>query len=546
MSTYEKAKRAKVRRLSSVWLVPVVALSIGLWMAYDTLSSRGLLITLEMQNAEGIEAGKTQVKVNDVSVGRVEDVRLTEDYSAARVSIRMLEGTDGMLNDQTRFWVVKPRVGREGISGLGTLLSGAFIEMQPGESSTAQSHFTALAQPPVLRGNENGVRIFLRGEQGNQLNAGDPVTFRGYTVGRIETVEFNIEEQLNEFSVFVEEPFSQLVTEDVRFWLNSGISLQLAADGVRFDMGSLESLLAGGITFDAVNDARYGESVNDGHRFILFRDRESARQEGFSEFVDYLMLVEDTVRGLSVGAPIEFRGIRVGTVLQVPYMGDNDLGRSLVNRQVPILIRMEPERLGQRFTDTDEENWRSQIESLFERGLRAALRSGNILTGALFVDLVFTDEEGDQTPVHPSKYPIFPMVAGGSGQLDQRVGDLIDNLNQINFTQLGENAERTLAASEEMLTTVARLSEQMTTIFADPAMQELPASLQRTLGELETLLSGYSTDAPAYNDASEAIQRLNRILQDLEPLAETLREQPNSLLFNRQPPADPEPRRPRQ
>ncbi|RUO30765.1 mammalian cell entry protein [Aliidiomarina sedimenti] len=544
--TFEKASRRKARRISSIWLVPAVALAIGVWMAFDTVSGRGPLVTLELRNAEGIEAGQTLVKVKDVAVGRVEGVRLSDDFSHAISDIRMFDGTEAMLTEQTRFWLVKPRIGREGISGLGTILSGAYIEMQPAEGASGKRDFVALAQPPVLRGDENGLTVQLRGQYGNQLNPGDPVTFRGHTVGRIETTEFDIEEQLNVFSVFIEEPFMALITDDVRFWQNSGVSMQFGADGVNIDIGSLESVLAGGITFDTLVDTRYGEPAEDGAEFTLFRDQEAARQEGFTHYADYLLLVEDSVRGLSPGAPVEYRGIRVGTVLQVPYTGGENLGQNLLERQVPVLIRMEPERLGPRFAGFNMDLWEEQLEGLFERGLSASLRAGNLLTGALYVDIGFSEDGTIPVTEANADYPVFPVQSGSGGSLDKQLGELISNLNQIDFGQLGSNAEQTLATSEETLRAVSSLSQQVTRLLSDPAMEDMPARLNATLAELERMMAGYSSDAPAYNDLSRSLDSLQQILNDLEPFAEQLRERPNSLLFNPPTERDPEPRRPRQ
>lgn len=531
----ERARRSKARRISSIWLVPVVALAIGVWMAYDTVTSRGPLITLDMRYAEGVEAGKTLVKVSDVPVGRVESVGLSDDFSYVQVAVRMYEGTDAMLTEETRFWLVRPRIGRDGISGLGTLLSGAYIEMLPGDGEAGVREFQVLAQPPVLRGNENGVRVKLVSDQGNQLSAGDPVTFRGYTVGRIESAEFTIDDQKNVFQVFIEEPFSQLVTDDVRFWQNSGISLQFGAEGVRVDIGSMESLLVGGITFDVLSDVRYGRPITDGTEFTLYKDRDSAQQEGFTLYSDFLMLAQDSVRGLTSGAPVEFRGIRVGTVIQVPYTGGSGLGRSLIEGHVPVHIRIEPERLGPEFAGLDMERWNQQLESMFERGLRATLGSASLLTGALYVDLVFDDSEISEYQDYTASYPLFPVVGGGN-RLDRKIGDLVDNLNSIDFAALSHEAGQTLQGLTE-------LSQQLAVILQDPDTRELPQSLRRTLDELGTTLSGYSADAPAYHELTRAMERLNRILSDLEPFAETLRERPNSLLFNPPAVADPEPRR---
>jgi paraquat-inducible protein B len=542
MNTNTNARRGRARRISSIWLVPAVALAIGVWMAYDTVATRGALISVEMSNAEGIEAGQTMVRVKDVAVGQVESIRLTDDFSRAEASIRMFEGTDAMLNNATEVWVVKPRIGREGISGLGTLLSGAYIEMRPGDSNVAQRHFEALRQPPVLRGDEQGIRVQLRSLEASGVSAGDPVNYRGYTVGRVASADFDIENQMNVFTVFVEDPFASLVTENVRFWQSSGVRVELGADGFQLDIGSMESLIAGGITFDLLDSNVAGDSVDQDHEFQLFRSRETAQQEGFTHYADYLMLIEESVRGLHPGAPVEFRGIRVGTVMQVPYIGDDGLGSSLMNMRVPVLVRFEPERLGPQYAGFDIERWQSQLRALFDDGLRGSLRSGNLLTGALYVDLNFHDEAPYVVDAEVTDYPIFPVVQGSGSQLDQKVADLLDNLNQIDFGRFAQTAERTLQTSEETLAVISALGTRLEALLADPEMQALPTQLRVTLEELQQVAQDYSSGAPAYHDFERSMRRLNTILGDLEPFAESLRDKPNSLLFNIEPEADPQPR----
>lgn len=535
MKSTEQARRGKARRISSIWLVPAVALAIGVWMAYDTVASRGPLVTLEVNTAEGIEAGKTLIKVKEVAVGRVESVGLSDDFSRAQVSARMFDGTEAMLNEGSNFWVVKPRIGRDGISGLNTLLSGAYIELSPGEGEQEKRHFKMLPQPPVLRPREEGVSVVLKSLESSSLNPGDPVLYRGYTVGRVESADFDIEDQQSVYKLFIEDPFAEMVTEQVRFWSSSGIQLELGSEGLRFDVGSLESLIAGGVSFDIVGNQPPGQRVNDGTEFQLFRNQDAARQEGFTQYANFLIYLDESVRGLSSGAPVEFRGIRVGTVMQVPYTGESRLGSSLMNMRVPVLIRFEPERLGPQFADVTIESWLQQLDSLFGEGLRASLRSGNLLTGALYVDLNFHPHEPLLVAEESGDFPIFPTVRGGSGQLDQKVGELLDNVNAIDFAQFAATSEDTLRAIQEFTMQLERLA-------ADPDMQALPATLRQTLDELDRMMAGYSTDAPAYNDLSRAIERLDHILSNLEPFAESVRDKPSSLFFNSPLPADPEPR----
>src|SRR5690554_4642395 len=343
-----RAKSGRQSRLSPIWIVPIVAVMIGLWLIYDNYTRLGPRITLTMVNAEGIEAGKTMIKTRNVDIGQVEQVRLSDDLTHTLIIARINPEAQPMLVNDTRFWVVKPRIGREGISGLNTVLSGAYIQLQPGQSSIEQREFEVLEQPPLSTQGAQGLRIKLISQLGNSLRVGDPVTYQGYNVGRVESAEFDSESREMHHQLFIESPYDVLVTDSTRFWSASGIDLKLDSEGFKVNIASLEALLGGGVTFGVLEDLPLGTPAETDSTFTLYGDEESARQGAFNHYLEYVLLVEDTVRGLSKGAPVEFRGIRLGTVVSVPWQFTSPERNSERGFAIPVLIRIEPQRSEER------------------------------------------------------------------------------------------------------------------------------------------------------------------------------------------------------
>ncbi|EWH01016.1 mammalian cell entry protein [Halomonas sp. BC04] len=416
-----RARPSPQARLSPIWIVPIVAIVIGLWLVYDNYRSRGPLITLTMSTAEGIEAGSTLIKTRNVEVGRVERVQLSDDLTHTVISARMAPDSEAMLTEGSRFWVVKPRIGREGISGLGTVLSGAFIQLQPGRGEPGVRQFEVSDQPPVAPADAAGVRVNLISQLGNSLRPGDPVTFQGYTVGRVEEVVFDADARRMDQRIFIESPYDRLVTDTTRFWSASGIDLRLDADGIRVNVESLEALLGGGVTFGVPEDLPRGNPVADDTTFNLYPDEDSARQGTFNRYLEYVLLVEDTVRGLSRGAPVEFRGVRIGTVAAVPWQFTASQPENRDSFSIPVLIRIEPQRLGVENQAVDLEEWEQRFRRLFDNGLRASLKSGNLLTGAMFVDINFHRDEADNYVAETfSDRTVFPITSAGFARSNPR------------------------------------------------------------------------------------------------------------------------------
>ncbi|CAO1663759.1 MULTISPECIES: intermembrane transport protein PqiB [Salinicola] len=539
-----RATRHHRRRLSPIWIVPLVAVLIGAWMLYDNLSGLGPTITLEMKNAEGIEAGKTLIKTRNVEVGRVEDVTLSEDMSHTIITARMKPDTERMLNDEARFWVVKPRIDREGISGLGTVLSGAYIQLLPGNGETAQREFEVLDQPPVAPPDAPGIRVNLVSKVGSSLRAGDPITYQGFTVGRVENTEFDPEEKEMRHRLYIQSPYDVLVTDTTRFWISSGVDVRLDSQGFRVNVESMESLIGGGVTFGVPEDVAMGHPAESEATYQLFSDEESAREGTFDRYLEYVLLVDDTVRGLSRGDSVEYRGVRVGTVEAVPWRFSAPQPDTLNRFAIPVLIRIEPQRFDDAMANFDAEDWRARLERMFEHGLRATLKAGNLLTGALFVDLNFSDDAPPYEAMTFDDKPVFPTISGGFAQIEQKVSNLLDKLNELQVEPILDRLDETMQTSQQTLEQVRQIAESVNAIVSDPATQQLPGSLNDTLQELQNTLNGFSAGSSGYRQLNDTLKQLEMLTRDLQPVAKTLSEKPNALIFDREVQTDPVPRAP--
>ncbi|MGO1394707.1 MAG: intermembrane transport protein PqiB [Halomonas sp.] len=541
-----KAKTSRQTRLSPIWVVPIVAIAIGLWLVYDNYASRGTQVTLTMESAEGIEAGNTLIRSRNVEIGRVQSVRLSDDLSHAVLTARIQPEVEDMLREDTRFWVVKPRIGREGISGLGTVLSGAYIQLEPGTEEAPRREFPVSDIPPVAPAGQAGLRLSLTSQLGNSLRVGDPVSYQGYTVGRIEENSFEPESRTMRHQVFIEEPYTNLVTDSTRFWTSSGVDFRLDANGVRVNVESLEALLGGGVTFGVPEDLPMGQPVEANTRFTLYADENTAREGTFNRYLEYVLLADETVRGLSKGAPVEFRGVRLGTVAAVPWNFTAPQPDSRARFAIPILIRIEPQRLGIENSDIDLEEWEARFQRMFGLGLRASLKSSSLLTGALFVDLNFQRDLADEYAAERfSDRAVFPTVPGGFAQIQAQVTDLLDKLNALEVEPLLTGLDRNLQASESMLNEVREVSTSLNQLLNDPETQAVGGNLNATLEELRSTLQGLSPSSPAYQELTTAIERLDRLMRDLQPLTRTLNDNPRALLFDNLDAQDPIPRAPR-
>lgn len=538
-----QARVRNLRHLSPIWLVPIVAALIGLWLVYVTLSNQGPLITLTMSNAEGIIAGKTTIKARSVEVGTVQTVKLSEDLTHVIVTARMAVETEELLRQDSQLWVVKPRIERQGISGLSTLLSGSYIELLPGKKGKFWDKFPVLDTPPVAQPDEKGLRVRLTSQLSRGVNSGDPVTYRGYAVGRVEQTHFSTGSRQMEYQLFIAAPYDSLVTSNVRFWMNGGVRFEASTDGVKFETGTLENLLRGGISFDVPKGWGLGRPATNGQNFTLYADETSSRSREYDRFLDYVLLFDDSVRGLNEGAPVEYRGIRIGTVLEVPFqLSDAELlGKN--PGMIPVHIRIEQERFDDEGGDRALSQLSRDIEQQIRKGLRASLKTGSLLTGAMYVDLNFMPDS-PRAAGHGqfSEFHTIPTVSGSLARIELQANRLLNKLNALPLENSLTNLDAMLKESKQSFAAMRELSNNLSQLAKQPSSQQLPTEMTKTMQELQKTLSSFSSDSPAYGELNRSIESLNNLLRELKPTARRVNEKPNALIFNSAPDADPLPR----
>jgi paraquat-inducible protein B len=301
-------------RVPVIWLVPIIAAVLGLWLVIYTYMTEGPEITIALNTAAGIEPGKTKIKALNVELGIVESLELTQDMKGVIVKAKLERFAVPLLRDDTQFWVVRPRVGPGGISGLGTLLSGSYIRLAAGTGNAGRREFVGLDNPPATPAGTPGLIVYLSSNRAGSVSAGDPVLYRGYRVGQVDSADFDAQAQRISYEIFIDKPYDTLISENTRFWNASGIALEASADGIKLEFGSLQTLLVGGVAFDLPEGELPGTPAQDGDQFELFPNQASIEQKVYQAYVEYVVSFPQSLRGLSPGAPVEYRGVQVGTV----------------------------------------------------------------------------------------------------------------------------------------------------------------------------------------------------------------------------------------
>jgi len=531
----EEAKDVEARvggglRFSTIWLVPVVALVIGLWMTYSHYAGQGPIIEITFHSGEGIQAGTTKVRRKNVEIGQVLDLRLSEDAEKVVLSVRIYDHAKQLLREDSQFWVVRPRIGSGGISGLSTLLSGAYIELSPGSGESLADSFEGLETPPVTPLGTPGLRVTLDSAGTQPLREGDPILFHGNEVGRIEFVYFNNLKRRTYYNAFIAAPYDALVTENTRFWFNSGLSVELSADGIRFEMASLPAVLAGGVAFDVPEGLPLGEQITERAYFTIFSRESASRESEYENALSFVILFEDSIRGLRPGAPVEYRGVKVGEVVRtdIDYLEIENLLEP--RSKIPVLIDLVPARLG--FADDYSvlDEVANRIDELIDDGLTAGLAIGNLLTGQKYIELQYHGDGfgGIQTF---AGYTVIPAIDGQLDQLLSNASSVMMTINKLPLDQLVDSAHVALDEIAATLAEFRKSASALDSILADPASHELIGTLNATLTSFQQLAVDFSEGSATNIELQKSLQSLARALNELEPVLRNLRRRPNSLIF---------------
>jgi len=532
------------RKVPLVWVVPFVALLIGAYMVIHHYLTQGPEITITYSNANGIEAGKTKIKSLNVVVGVVESVQLNSDLKSITLTARIEHDQEHLLREDSKFWVVRPRIGASGVSGLGTLLSGAYIELDPGTGQAGKHAFKGLEEPPITPADTPGIRINLLSEDVGSVSMGDPILYRGYHVGNVESTKLDAKDSKLHIAVFINSPFDSLVTSNTRFWNASGISFEASAKGIQINTGSFESILIGGIAFDLPEGLTPGNPAKKDDAFKLYPNHASINENPYKYYDEFILMFESSVAGLENGAPVTYRGIRVGTVMDISFKSVPAKILIHAGVKIPVLIKIEPGRFTGEDTAESLEMFEQTIRNSIEKGGRAAIKMANLLTGAKMIAWDFYEnvEPGEIGKI--GKYKTLPTATTGVDELQKKVADLLNKLNSLPLNQVLNDADTMIVQLTQTLESANKAVEDLNTMLAKNETQQIPESAHSVLEELREVLNGMSPDSNMYQDLSESIQQLNSTMRNIEELTYTIDTKPNSIIFSKPKKLDMQPKAP--
>ncbi len=529
------ATTARRSRFSLVWLIPIVAAIVGAWLVYTALSERGPTITIRFETGEGLAAGKTKIKYRDVEVGTVESVTLSEDLSGVIVRAEMAHEAGQYLREGTRFWVVRARVAAGEVTGLSTLLSGAYIGIDPVSEGRRRRSFVGLEEPPVITLDDPGREFVLISDRLGSIQRGTPVYYRQIKVGEVTDYKL-LEDGRIQTRIFIAEPNDSRVKKSTRFWNASGVEFDLTADGLRFSMESLTSLAVGGIAFDTSVGLQADEEAPENHIFTLYENETASRTPTYELKEYYVLYFDQSVKGLRPGAPVEFRGFKMGQVLDVGVEWDEEN----LTIKMPVLIEIEPERFRVAAGTSSAEKLDTQ--DIVNKGMRAQLQTGNLLTGAKLVGLDFFPDAPPATVTERRGYSVWPTVPSPTGAIAQDVSSILRKLDNVPFDQIGQDLASTadgvsrLVNSPDLQQALTSLTEalEQVKLLSVQLGEEVGPSVTRTLQETERTVASFrrlvDEDSATTRETQRLLIELSDAARSIRDLTDYLERHPEALL----------------
>jgi paraquat-inducible protein B len=537
-------------RFSFIWLVPVVAALISLYLAVTYLADRGPLITIKFNTANGITAQQTDVKHKDVSLGTVENVHLSDDMKQVIVHVRMKREGAKIMTDHARFWVVRPRLSTGNISGLETLFSGAYIEVDPGTpNGNPQSDFTGLEDPPGVRSDEPGSMYNLKAARLGSIGPGAPVFYRDVAVG--EVLSYDLGNGLGPVAirVFVRAPYDRFVHDSTHFFNTSGISVSLGAEGVHVEMQSLQALLSGGIAFETPKVIADEKQAPPNTEFSLYANKVEADSAGYAQNIPYVTYFTSSVAGLTRGSAVDVFGLRVGTVSDVRLVLDPVTTKA----RARVAFNLQPERVLSEDEVKQQKDPDAVTTEMLKEGLHAVLESSSFITGQKDISLQYVPGSPATSLAHEGDAMIIPSQSGGIDNITASLSDITTKLDKIPFEQIGNNLSHLLQSADQTIsgpdvkTALRKLSETLTDVqdlvrHADrgltPVLKRLPQisdDLQHAIKHADALLgeSGYGGNSDFQRNMSRLLDQVNDAARSIRLLADFLDRHPEALIRGR-------------
>ncbi len=512
----------KKRELPLIWLLPLCALLVSGWLIYKTMSEKGPVITIIFSTADGLDVDKTKIKYLDVEIGKVTAISINKDLKTIEVTAQMNKDTDAYLTRNTQFWVVRPQIGLGGVSGLGTLLSGAYIAIKP-EKGDKERHFTGLTIPPVLSTNAKGKQFILETTNVGSMRSGTPISFHGITVGEVLNYELANNADNIKLTIFINAPYDQFIRKDTLFWIDSGIDLSAGADGFKVRTGPLLALLSGGIAFRNPSHDKAIDSAPENTAFQLFDDYEESSKVVYHKTVKVVMYFSGSVRGLVVDAPVLLRGIPIGKVTNI----DLEIDEKTADIRIPVMVEIEPDRI-KKINKQANMTFKEGAEQLIGEGLRAQLQTGSLLTGQLFIALDLFPKSKIVIHQNDTGYPEFPTIPNSLDQITNSVQTIMDKISKLPLETMTTEINKTLVSLQVTSKTMDNtlVSAKGTLGAADKAMKSADKTMNSAQQALSTLEPGSTTQY----ELNQLLQKLTETASSVKQLTDYLEQHPDSLI----------------
>jgi len=562
VSEFNEVPEAEVRSrkrhfsISIVWIIPLVAVLIGGWLVFKALSEKGPVITVTFKSAEGLEAGKTKIKYKEVELGQVSAIKLSKDLSKVLITAELVKEAENFISVNTRFWVVRARIGVSGVSGLGTLFSGAYITLDPGKPGNKTHYFKGLEQPPLVTTDLPGRHFSLKADSRGSLDVGTPVYYRKIQVGQVVAYHLVEDGRTVLFKIFINAPYHQYVYQNTRFWNASGLDFKLDAQGVRVDTESLTSILIGGIAFGNFQVEAPGPPAQAEALFILFKNLDEAKERTYLVKSKSVLYFDESVRGLTIGAPVEFWGIRMGEVIDVKLVFD----RQDKIFRIRVLVEMESERFYEAGFVEDDAEAEKLVENLLERGFRAQLKTGNLLTGSQIIIFDFFPDASPAELAWEGSYPVYPTVPTPMEEISTKFMRILHKIDSLPIEEIGKDLRDTvhgakqIAESPEILAALRNLNatlKEASQLVSDlrtkvtPEISALLEKAEQTIAKVTPEISAVldearhslanaehmlNADSPLQVKMNTALEEISGAARSLRLLMDYLERHPESLL----------------
>lgn len=507
----EEIKTAKLRKhkISLYWLVPILALIITFILVWENSFNKGSLVLLHMDDASGIEAGKTVVKFRSVDVGVVESVSLSDDFSGAVAKIRMYRDTDDLLNEDSLFWIVKPRIQSHSITGLETILSGSYIQIYKGKSDKYSTEFVSLKDAPLVL-DEHGIPIKLFGHTTSVIPNGTLINYKGFNVGIVVSSSYDIDKDDVVYNALIKKNYSSLVNSNSVFWVDSGVDFSLSPSGVNFSVPNLENIISGSINVNQFTSEK-GLPIKPNDSFDVYKDKNTAKYENLKENPKFVILIDEDIKNIRVGSKVNFRGLDIGQVIKMPWYQKNSEVFDYKNK-IPALIIL----------DTDKES-SIKAKRIFSVNLKnntlcAQIDNTSLIASGNVIKLSINQSKCHSQNSLYRNIDVIPLIK--KTDMVNELQLFAKKLNSLDLKSVTNNLNSTLLSLDSTLKSIKVVSDSV--------------NRNHTLENLNKVLASYNKNSELYKSLQDISNKLNQSLNELNPTIKKVGQKSNSLVFSSQ------------